>query len=336
MAGHFREDFEEAAGEYPRLYRQRDADAAGHAEDAFSRTFSSAFEAEYGLTTREAIEGWAKLLDAAVEADSVIVDTTVGAVRNRLTTIANLSPRAADAFIRAFALCSRPSWDVAPAGFKVKDLHPWRYRRRLSVSTRPVLAFGSGDGDRVFYGAATLRTSLGYLLSSSEEGRFPPDFFASRQMKQYVGAVNDERGHAFALSTADKLRARGWQARTEVQMTELGARAELGDIDVLAWKPGSRVQLIECKRLRLARTVAEIAEICNRFRGEAKDELDKHVRRAEWIMRSPACLSRIVGFTPSKRQVRTRLVTDTHVPMMYLGSLPLRSENIGPLEYSRA
>ncbi|ACG74560.1 conserved hypothetical protein [Anaeromyxobacter sp. K] len=334
VAGHFREEFEDAAGEYPRLYRQRDPDHRARADNAFSRDFSMAFEAEYGLTTSEAIEGWAKLLDAAVEADSVIVETTVGAVRNRLVSVANLSPRAAESFMRAFSLYGRESWEVPPAGFKTKDLHPWRYRRRLSVSTKPILAFGAGDGDKVFYGAATLRTSIGYLLSSSEEGRFPPEFFASKEMKRYVGSVNDERGRAFTLSVAETIRGQGWLARTEVQMTELGASAEFGDIDVLAWKPGSRVQLIECKRLRLARTVAEIAEICGRFRGEAKDELAKHVRRAEWIARSPACLSRIVGFTPSARQIRTRLVTDTHVPMMYLRSLPLRPENIGPLEHA--
>ena len=62
-------------------------------------------------------------------------------------------------------------------------------------------------------------------------------------------------------------------------MTELGASSELGDIDVLAWNRTGNVLLIECKRLKLARTVAEIAEICRRFRGEANDELDKQMRR---------------------------------------------------------
>jgi len=151
-------------------------------------------------------------------------------------------------------------------------------------------------------------------------------------MKQYIGAVNSERGHAFARSLADQLRKNGWEARNEVQMTELGGSAELGDVDVLAWKPSGEIQLIECKRLQLARTVAEVAEICRRFRGEAKDELDKHVRRVNWIRANPAGLQRIVGFVPDPARIDDRLVTNTHVPMMYLTSLPIEADKIGPLK----
>jgi hypothetical protein len=71
-------------------------------------------------------------------------------------------------------------------------------------------------------------------------------------MKQYIGTVNSERGHAFARSVAEQMHAQGWQVRHEVQMTELGGAAVLGDIDVLAWKQSGEIQLIECKRVQLA------------------------------------------------------------------------------------
>jgi hypothetical protein len=112
----------------------------------------------------------------------------------------------------------------------------------------------------------------------------------------------------------------------------VGGSAELGDVDVLAWKPSGEIQLIECKRLQLARTVAEVAEICRRFRGEAKDELDKHVRRVNWIRANPAGLQRIVGFVPDPARIDDRLVTNTHVPMIYLTSLPIEVNKIGPLK----
>ena len=153
-------------------------------------------------------------------------------------------------------------------------------------------------------------------------------------MKQYIGMVNNERGHAFAQSIATQMRENGWQARHEVQMTELGGSAGLGDVDVLAWKPSGDIQLIECKRLQLARTVAEIAEICRRFRGEAKDELDKHVQRVKWTKANPAGLQRIAGFVPDPARIYDRLVTNTHVPMMYLTSLPIEANKIGPLKES--
>ncbi|MGI6284633.1 hypothetical protein SEF58_02315 [Neomoorella humiferrea] len=118
-------------------------------------------------------------------------------------------------------------------------------------------------------------------------------------------------------------------------MTELGGPAELGDVDVLAWRPSGEIQIIECKRLQLARTVAEVAEICRRFRGEAKDELDRHLRRVNWIKANPAGLHGIVGFVPDPTCIDDRLVTNTHVPMMYLTSLPLEADKIGPLKYSK-
>ena len=34
--------------------------------------------------------------------------------------------------------------------------------------------------------------------SRSERGRLAQAFFASAQMKQYIGRVNNKRGHAFA------------------------------------------------------------------------------------------------------------------------------------------
>src|SRR5207244_1697312 len=79
------------------------------------------------------------------------------------------------------------------------------------------------------------RQSLAYLLDRTERGQMPADFFTTDAMKAYLGAVNHERGHAFAESVAEALRRDGWQARTSVKMRELSAPIEYGDLDVLAW-----------------------------------------------------------------------------------------------------
>ena len=106
-------------------------------------------------------------------------------------------------------------------------------------------------------------------------------------------------------------------------MTELGAPSEFGDIDVLAWKSNKEVLLIECKRLQLARTIAEIAEICRRFRGEVNDDLDKHVRRFTWVKEHLLSLERIVGFKPTKTQVDVRLITITPATKYLKGIIPV-------------
>jgi Holliday junction resolvase len=331
VANYFHEEFEEAAASYNKFYQRERPVKRTRADEIYSAEFINSFNAEFGLTLDEAIDGFAELMDLAVERDSVIVESTLGKLHERLVSIRGISPKACQAFLKTFGLFHRPAWDRPPQGFNEKDICPWRYGRRLSTVVRPLLIFGENEYDKVLYGAGMLRQGFGYLIERTERGQLPETFFTSKAMRSYWGAVNDERGHAFARSVADMLRKEGWEARNEVQMTELGAQSEFGDLDVLAWKPTGKVLLIECKRLQLARTVAEIAEICRRFKGEAKDDLDKHMRRVSWVMEHPSSLERIVGFSPDPEFIDARLVTNTHVPMRYLTSLPIPSEKIGPL-----
>ena len=278
------------------------------------------------------VNGFAGLIDLAVSEDSKVVETTLGNIKKVLNKN-GLAPELIKSFIKTFGLFHRPSWEKPPEGFKNRDLNPWRYSRRLSVVVRPLLIFGENDEDKVFYGAGALKMCFGYLLDRTEQGQFPDHFFTSKKMISYVGAVNDKRGHDFAKFVAKELKKKGWEVRNEVNMTELEAPRELadGDIDVLAWKQNGDILIIECKRLQFARTIAEIAEICKRFKGEAKDLLDKHVRRVKWIRNNSSSLERIIGFKPDIKQIDERLITNTHVPMMYLTTLPIESEKIGPL-----
>ena len=332
LTAHLREELESAAGKYSELYRNEPPSKRRRPHEVFSSYFVSAFRTEFGISLDDAAEGFGELMDLAVERNSAVVESTLGLIKSRLTSNRDLTADACEAFVRTFSIFHRPAWDSPPSGFTHKDLYPWRFSRRLSITAKPVIVFGERDQDRVFFGAGTLRRGFQYLLGMIENGHMPQEFFRSREMKRYIGKVNDQKGHAFARSVADQMRKAGWKARNEVQMTELGAPSELGDIDVLAWKPSGEIRLIECKRLQLARTVAEVAEICRRFRGEAKDDLDKHMQRIKWVRANPSGLQPIVGFGPDKSQLDDRLVTSTHVPMTYLKSLPIEANKIGPLK----
>jgi hypothetical protein len=334
LTNYFREEFQEHAGAYHKLYMRKKLAEQTRASENYSARFINAFAMEFGLTPDEAVDGIAELMELAVECDSVVVQTTLGHLRDRLIRKRGLSVDACHAFLKTFGLFHRPAWDHPPAGFTDKDLYPWRFRRRLSAMVRPVLFFGEQDPDEVFYGVGTLRLGFSYLLERTVQGQLPgKEFFTTKEMRAYIGTVNEERGRAFTESIADMLRKRGWEARSEVQMTELGASAELGDIDVIGWKSTGEILLIECKRLQLARTIAEIAEVCRRFKGEAKDDLDKHLRRIAWVNQHTSNLERIVGFNPDKDHLDARLVTNVDVPMRYLVSLPIPVEKIGPLRH---
>jgi hypothetical protein len=97
-----------------------------------------------------------------------------------------------------------------------------------------------------------------------------------------------------------------------------------------------KVLIVECKRLRLARTIAEIAESCRRFEGEAKDDLAKHVDRTKWINQNLPALRSLLGFVPRASDIDAPLVTNVDVPMMYLESLPFPREKIIPFRALRS
>jgi len=77
--------------------------------------------------------------------------------------------------------------------------------------------------------------------------------------------------------------------------------AELGDIDVLAWRNEREILLIEWQAPATRTYVAEIVEICNVFRGESKDELHRQMERVNWVGDHLDRLEPIVGFHPLGR-----------------------------------
>ena len=328
-AGYFDEKFQKDMESYDGYYTYGGKNPEQRSAARFSEEFNQAFLAEYGLKPDDAISGFAEIMDMVMERRSAVVEVTLGELRSRLTKRRDLSEPVADAFIRTVTIFHRSSWQSVPTGFARRDLYPWRFRRRLSLLARPLLAFGTGAEDAVILGAGTLKMALSYVLEKARGGTLPQSFFGSKEMKSYSGTMNDRRGQAFTQRVAERLRDIGWRTRTEVGMRELGGAVEDGDVDVLAWNDAREILVIECKCLYLARTVAEVAEICGRFRGEAKDELARHVRRVDWIRKHVGGLEDVVGFVPKVTKVSHRLVTNTHVPVRYVEKLPIDSDLIG-------
>ena len=328
-AGYFDEKFQKDVESYQEYYKYGDKNPGQRSATRFSDDFKQGFVAEYGLEPDEAISGFAEMMDLVMEREAAVVEVTMGELRSRLTKRRELSGTAADAFVRTTTIFHRSSWQSVPTGFAPRDLYPWRFRRRLSLIVRPLLAFGPRLDDTVILGAGTLKMALSYLLEKARGGTLPQSFFKSKEMRSYSGTMNDRRGRAFTERVAKRLGDLGWRTRTEVGMPELGGTAEDGDVDVLAWNDAGEIQIIECKCLYLARTVAEVAEICGRFRGEAKDELARHVRRVDWIREHVAGLEGVVGFVPKATKLGHRLVTNTHVPVRYIEELPIDRDRIG-------
>lgn len=323
----FQRSFEDAAKGYSKLYETRTTDRRVAAEEVFDHEYVHAFETEFNLSLDQALDGIAELILIAAEATVVTVETNVGEILERLSKNRNFSAEVSHAFLNLFALEHRADWSVPPAGYDIRDISPWRFRRRLSLASRPLVIYGRERTSKALYSAELLRTSALQLFSRVQFGELPDRFFKSTEMLRYWGFIRQKVGTEFEDNVAQVLRGSGWSAR-RVRMTEIGAPEQLGDIDVLAWNAKGEVLVGECKHLMAAKTVAEIAEICRRFRGEAKDELDRHIQRAKWIRANPMSLVGITKFAPSIEDIDDRLITSVQVPFRYLDSLPLSADKI--------
>ncbi len=327
-------DFHAAVAAYSRLYNRRSENEGSGATSAFDSEFTTAFTAEFAIPPDRVIDGFAELLDLGVETNALVVSTTRGVIAGRLAQQRSFTAAEVTAFLRLLALVPRPRWNQAPRGFTSRDWTPWRFRRRLSLAARPLVAFGplSDDATPVMYGMHQLGASVSYLFDNLRAAWLPLTFFTSESMKAYWGNVAHAKGAAFTQTVADNMTALGWRVSTEVQMASIGAPVELGDLDVVAWRDGDdRVLLIECKRLQPARTVGEIADLLREFKGEGKDRLGRHMDRVAWVGAQIAALSSRLGFVAAGRHVVPALVTNRQVPMAYKAGLPLSPDQIIPL-----
>lgn len=332
VTDHRKMELTEAAKRYAELYQDEHASDNRTRRDRWRSEFVSAFQSEFNLTPEDIRECLTELVGMAIEIDGVVVETTLGEIRKRFVGRGRVTSQVCEAFMNTFGNFHRPEWEKPPEGFVRKDIYPWRFSRRLSATAKPIFIFGHQNNDPVIFGVGALYQGCSYILFRTEDGNLPGDFYTSEEMNKYVGEINNQRGHSFAKSVAREMQKRGWKVKNEVKMKTLGAPAELGDVDVLAWKSDGSIQIIECKRLGLAKTVAEVSDVCYRFRGEAGDALDKHLQRVRWIKDNPVCLKQMIGYVPESHSIDHRLVTSNHVPMRYLDSLPIDATKIGPLE----
>ena len=158
VTNYIREEFERAAGDYDRFYREKPGTRV-RADEIFKADFINAFKTEFGLTPDDALDVFGQLMEFAVECNSVVIETSLGKLTERLTWGTNVSLASWRAFLKTFGLFHRLSWEQPPAGFSNKDLSPWRFRRRLSATARPLLVFGENHDDKVLYGAGAFAQS---------------------------------------------------------------------------------------------------------------------------------------------------------------------------------
>lgn len=241
---------------------------------------------------------------------------------------------AARRFLDQFSLSPRSRWDNPPKGFNRKDIYPWRFGRRLSFVSRPILKVDDSVDHLLIIAPGALRTGFVYILDGAYRGRFEQTFFRTKEMRDsWWGKAHE--GHTFNAEVAKALSEAGWKVRENIGLPEILNRKierNFGDIDVLAWRPNRKeVLIIECKDLALARNYSEIAAMLSDYQGvevegEA-DKLRKHLNRVELLQDNCGQLQHFTGV--QEPLIVSCLVCSGVVPMQYAKIEALSTIHVG-------
>ncbi|MFK3888855.1 hypothetical protein [Sphingomonas sp. NPDC079357] len=286
--------------------------------------FETAFVVEFGMTPLTYVQLTEALAGFALPGSTVARVKRADLVRV-LQDLGPMSAEEASVALGRVTLMPRKRWDEGkPKDAAPRDWWPWRYARRLSLLMRPLVQL-SGGVDAVCLASVPLAHEAWRYAMRAAAGHLPQTVFRSEAMHSWVGGVIDRIGHAFNKEVRDALAGVGWDARSDIGMSELGgATAANGDVDVVAWRPSTgMVLLIECKRLMMDKTAGEIAERLQEYGPEFVDEkgnpgpLRKHLARIEIISRHVDQLARLTGIPEDRIRMVNCLVTAEKVPMQF-------------------
>jgi hypothetical protein len=328
----FASGFEAAAEEYERLFETKEAGGSSHLEPEFI----DAFHKEYNIFPKDLARFVVAVQDHALTTNQ----RTLHCTENDLCHIASgteLGNRDVEAILEKFVLPARPKWDEpSPVGFRQKDWYPWRFRRRLSLISRPIVPLEREQEPAYMISPGVLEDALRYVLRGAYLGSFEQDYFDSSEMKAWTGEVNSRRGHEFNLNVARRFAVAGFKTSVETPVsaiTGVSSDKNLGDVDVLAWKADNSVVIaVECKSLHFAKTLGEIAEQLRRFRGQTDssgrpDELLKHLKRLDELRHHHEAVAR---FTRMERDftIEAYLVFSGQVPMKFVDNMPVPPKHV--------
>lgn len=287
--------------------------------------FLRAWKSEYGVSVDILRRFTDELESIGVKLDSLWFARHKSELVIMLAGLAGISPEDVALTIDLLTLPSRSHWMSAPHGFRDKDWHPWRFRRRLSLVRRPFIQLDDEHDPTILVAPALVREALYILLRSFHGGETPDWQVTSMEMRRWMGHSNNIERTAFNREVASKLHEFGWRCEPDYKITKLlglSLDRDYGDVDALAWDPKTgRVLAIECKDLQFHKTLGEVAEQLSDFRGIVKhdgsrDLLRKHLDRMAVMEKHKAIIATRLGLH-STPDLQGYIVFRNPVPMQF-------------------
>lgn len=322
-----------SASEQRRYYAApKTLDSIGH---LFESAFIQAWNSEMGFAIDDARRMLDLLENTAIQQQAPIMVLPRSQLIELLAGASSVEK--AELFVGRFSLASRAKWETPPDGFKKREILPWRFGRRLSIVTRPLLQVDSADDPMYMVSPTLVRNGFFYVLRGTHEGTLDQEFFSSPEMRDvWWGQANE--GHTFNAKVAERLRMAGWHAQENVQLPAILNRKlgrNYGDVDVLSWREDcDQVFVIECKDLSFRRNYSEIAALLSDYRGELKngkpDKLRRHLDRVAQLQLNLSALERYTGV--GSPRIKSCLIVGDMVPMQFATVPALQGTFVGSVD----
>ena len=284
--------------------------------------FLTAYVEEFGYSVESLAKADFFLERVALERGTRILRVDRDSLKARFVDDADIPTQEVDAMLTDLSLVPRRGFGLdLPMGTPPAEEYPWRYRRRLSVLWRPILQLGHAENPEVMVCASLFHQSARYRNYQLYAGFIPAERMLTKKMRDVIGRAADRRGHGFVSRLEQAIKTSGLQTWAERELESLGApkvQRGWGDVDILAYDSKKRrLYALEGKSLIQVRSVSEMVAQMKQFKGDAGDDLWKHLRRVEWLTANLASVGQPLKLDPPPVAIEHFIVTAGWVPMQF-------------------
>lgn len=316
--------------QFPEHFEQRTLPEAIEPESQLENTI---FPAEFGFKMTQIVDFLAIFFKLGQEVNQSIYKSKLSDIKNIIAEKLKFNEEEINKILDLFSLKEREKWDKAPEGYNGNDIWPWRYNRRLSLNRKPlILIQGKSEKDHVLcWGIRQTASAMNNLLNLIFQGRYKIEHCKSKELKSFIGKVNDEAGTAFNKEVENwfTLNKGSMIIKAEVDIKPgkfFNAPVDLGDIDIFIIDlENFNIYSIECKEINSARSAQEISNELEKFWDGNKPWVEKHIKRHKWLEANFHRVFELINISPNPNfKLISIVLTSVEIPSTFI-----KTENIG-------
>lgn len=269
--------------------------------------YNNAFAAEFGLS----VEWYDNITQAIAqyigEGPEHVICCTLKALKAYIRDKTSCSSDILTVYFNNFAISPLYRGPNTICGFNDHDLFPCRYRRKLSIISRPFSLFYKDGEEYIIFSYRGFMQSYMQLESNILKCKYDA---MSPAMKTFQGTLNELRGKRFEQSVANLFR--NTNHLIVLQNVAIAPRKQLpndiniGDIDVLLIDNQTQsIICIEAKNYNKCKTPYEVVELTRKI----EKDLKKIMRRDKWCVENLQKFSNLARVNTSNYKIKTVIVT---------------------------